>query len=153
MITVGTRLRAGLLLLLVGGTGFVGGLLVERLVLSGPLPSDADPAAWTERPVTIIRGAGDDVQPGQRLFRLGLPQELAEELDLTDEQRAEIERIVAEDQAALRAVTAELEPTMRAIIDRSRERIQAVLTDEQREGWVESRVLRLRSPDGGPQGR
>jgi hypothetical protein len=150
------RMRAAALLLLVGGFGFVAGILADRLVLSHfAFAAATGPEGRQPGQVAVLMG-GDPAGPGpdsegRRMVRLGLPQQ-SDELELTDEQQAEIERILAEDQAELRAVMEQFEPTMRAIIERSRERIYEVLTAEQIARWHESpRIMRLRTDEDGVQ--
>lgn len=142
------RLRATVLLILVAGIGFVSGIFADRLLLSGSgrAPEDAADTG----PIAVIRGGSPDTpMASRRIFRLGLPEQLAEDLTLSPEQRADIERIVTEDQAELRALMQQVEPSLAAVIERSRQRILEVLTDEQIEQWRESPVLRLRGRDGG----
>jgi hypothetical protein len=136
------RLRASALLVLVAGAAFVAGIAADRVVFTPTV--SPDPAPEGRR--VILRGDPDagPRPPGLRAIRLGLPDQLAEELDLTPEQRERIERILAEDQAALRAVMEQMEPALAEVIENSRQRIQEVLTDEQAARWRESQVIRLR---------
>jgi len=144
----GTGLRAGALLFLVGALGFVAGIGTERAVLADRATSSATPEARDPGALTIIRGDDPEGTMGRQVIRLGLPQELAAELDLSDEQRGEIERILAEDQAALRSALEEVQPTLYEIVERSRRRIEGVLTEEQFQRWEQSSTLRLRGRDG-----
>lgn len=134
--------------MLVAAASFVAGVVVDRALLT---PAAApDPAPEAVRRV-ILRGENGPGGPGQglRAIRLGLPEQLAEELDLTPEQRERIERIIAEDQAALRAVMERIEPALAEVVENSRRRIQEVLTDEQAVRWRESQVLRIRPGEQG----
>lgn len=146
--STGPGLRAGALLFLVAAIGFVAGIGTERVVLADRATSGAAPEARDAGPLTIIRGDEPEGTTGRRVIRLGLPQELAAELDLSDAQRSEIERILAEDQAALRSALDEVQPTLYEIVERSRQRIQDVLTEDQFERWEQSTTLRLRGRDG-----
>jgi Spy/CpxP family protein refolding chaperone len=71
-------------------------------------------------------------------------ERLAGRLDLTPEQQAAINAIVAEEQAKVRELTREVEPRFRAIAGETRDRIEAVLTDGQRERLREMRDERIR---------
>lgn len=142
--TIGPRLRAFLLLLLVAVASFFVGVVTDRLLLGSA--GLAEPGPEAQRGRILVRGDDGDGprQPGLRVIRLGLPEQLAEELDLSPEQRSEIERILAEDQAALRAEMERMEPVLAEIIESSRRRISEVLTDEQVVLWRESEAFRLR---------
>lgn len=138
------RLTATSLLGLVAAVGFTGGVITERLVLAGrgaaPVAGSA-PAAEGVR--VLIRGQQPgEAGEGQRI-RFLLPGRLAEALDLSPAQQAEIERILAADQAAIRTITDEFEPALVAIVEGSRQRIYAVLTDEQIARWQALPPLRL----------
>lgn len=65
-------------------------------------------------------------------------------LDLSPVQRSEIDGIVAEEQARVRELTREVEPRFRAIAGDTRQRIEAVLTDAQREQLRSLREARIR---------
>lgn len=143
--TSGPRLRAVALLLLVAGFGFFMGIIADRLVL-GRVAAAAEAGPGSPRLGVILRSdeGGSPRPPGRRVIRLGPPQELVEELDLTPEQRVELERILADDQAAIRRITSQLEPSIRDIIEGSRQKIEKVLTEEQMERWDELSVRRRR---------
>lgn len=138
------------MLVLVAAASFVAGMAADRVLLA--------PAATPESAPETVRRVilrGDDgpgaPQQGLRAIRLGLPEQLAEELDLTPEQRQRIETILAEDQAALRAVMERIEPALAEVVENSRRRIQEVLTDEQAAQWRESQVIRLRRDEQAPR--
>jgi hypothetical protein len=151
-VELSPRLRAVTLLALVGGVGMVGGILIDRLWLA-EAGQGGDPQSGPSAPVAVIRSQGEGPPArGVRIVRLGLPEQLAEDLQLSEGQKAEIERIVAEHQEELRATMAEFEPSFQDIVRRSRERIEEVLNEEQAARWRESAVLRIRgpAPDGEP---
>jgi hypothetical protein len=151
MKTPGPRLRAAALLVLVTAVGFTAGVISDRLLFAPPaLTAGAAPETPPQR-VTVLLRDQDAPPPGPRAFRLVLPGQLAAQLDLSARQQAEIERILADDQAELRRLTEQFEPALTAVIERSRQRIEDVLTDEQREQWQAMPVRRLRTgpPDGG----
>jgi hypothetical protein len=138
-----TRLIATSLLVLVAGAGFAAGIVAERFLIGSPAPAltaDTPPRDGIRimlRGETPAEGAG-----GVQRF-IHLPG-LAEALDLTAEQQAAIERILLEDQAAIRDMTNELEPALVAVVERSRQRIHEVLTDEQIARWQAMPRMRLR---------
>lgn len=138
------RFRAMVLLVLVAGLGFVAGVATDRLLLARSAR-----AADARAPRVRVGDAPVPPASGRRLVGIPRPEEIAEELDLTAEQRAELERILAADQAALREVMARVEPSMAAIIEQSRRKIERILTDEQRARWHEfSTRYRPHEPEG-----
>jgi hypothetical protein len=147
------RFRAAALLFLVAGLGFVGGIFADRLVLSRPASAAVpEPQAVGEGVRVLLRGIDSPAMDTQR--RIGimmLPEALAEELDLTAGQRTEIERILREDQQAIRELTEQFQPRLTAAIERSRQRIIEVLTEEQAARWQELPTMRLRTrmPESG----
>lgn len=143
--TSGPRLRAAALLLLVAGFGFFTGIIADRLVL-GRVAAAAERAPESPRLGVILRSdeAGSPPRRGGRVIRVGPPEELMEELDLTPEQRLEVETILADDQAAIRRITSQLEPSIREIIEGSRRKIEQVLTEEQMARWDELSIRRRR---------
>ena len=58
---------------------------------------------------------------------------LAAHLELSAEQREEIDRILAEEQVHVRELTREVGPQFRAIAEQTRQRVEVVLSDAQRE--------------------
>jgi hypothetical protein len=138
------RLVAALLLLLVAASGFAVGLFTERVFLDPPVMAAPAPPAAPEGVRILLRGQDTLAGDGVRRFGVLLPERMAEALDLTPEQTAEIERILREDQAAIRELTEQFEPALVALIERSRQRIHDVLTEEQIERWHASPMLRLR---------
>lgn len=143
--TTRSRILAGALLLLVASTGFVTGMITERYVVAGRAgaPPGGPMMLRTER-TTVIRVADSVVAiaGAPRVLRLRLPEQLARDLELTRDQQARIEAILAEDQAALRALMDSVEPSITAIIESSRSRILQVLTPEQIRSW-RGRPIRL----------
>jgi hypothetical protein len=143
------RVIAAVLLVLVAGTGFAAGVFTERMLHARTDEVGQTAAAAPEGVRILLRGRDPLPADGVRRFGLLLPERLAEELDLTPEQQAEIERILREDQAAIRDITGRFEPALVTVIERSRQRIHDVLTDEQIARWHAMPVLRLRrtTPD------
>jgi len=98
--------------------GLFSGVLVERVVL-GTVP-EAHAAEETRPP-----------RDGSRFDR----ERMARELDLTEEQRAEIDGILDEQQRQLRSIMRETRPRTREVIHETRARVEEVLTPEQRVRW------------------
>jgi len=130
------RRVAGLLLALVAGAAFTGGVIAERVVLAQrELPPAADDVRPPPGMRVLIRGDDEAMPDGERRVRFMLPGHLAQELELTPEQQARMEAILAEDQAAMREIMARMEPELHAVVERSRQRIMEVLTEEQADRW------------------
>jgi hypothetical protein len=147
--TSGTQARAAALLVLVAAFGFVAGIITDRLVLSGTPAVAADAPAAPDEFRVLLRGRDAPAANGERRFGvIMLPERLAGQLDLTPAQQAEIERILAEDQAVMRELTEQFHPRLAQLVERTRQRIAEVLTEEQRERWHELPVMRIRA--GGP---
>lgn len=124
---LGPRAQAALILALVATLGALLGILGDRLVASQR--SSSEPGDAPGR-------MNGDMMPASRFGG-----RLTERLDLTAEQRSRIDAILAEQQAQARTLTSEYQPQFRALADQTRERIEAVLTDEQRE---QMRAMRQR---------
>lgn len=124
---LGPRAQAALILALVATLGALLGILGDRLIASQR--GVPEPAAAPGR------------MPGEMMPDSRFGGRLAERLDLTAEQRSRIDAILAEQQAQARVLTREYQPQFRALANQTRERIEAVLTDEQRE---QMRTMRQR---------
>jgi hypothetical protein len=145
-----SRLSAALLLVLAAGAGFASGLATERARHArqpDPASAATGPAAG-EGIRVLLRGQDTLPADGGRRFRFMLPTQMSEDLGLTPEQQREIEAILREEQAAIRELTERLQPGFLAVIERTRERIHEVLTEEQIARWHAAPAMRLR---GGPQ--
>jgi Spy/CpxP family protein refolding chaperone len=130
------RLIAAALIVLVAAVGFAAGVITERVVFATPAAAPAaEDAPATDGFRMIMRGERPMARGEGPRFRFMLPGRLASELDLSAEQQAAIEQILAEDQAAIRALTDELRPALIAVVEGSRQRIHDVLTDEQKARW------------------
>lgn len=101
--------------------GVVVGALGYQSFLMGQLRRPGGFAAW-----------------GTRL----LASDLKRHLDLTPQQEAEVERILAESRAESIALHREMRPRVRAILDRTHARISAVLTPTQRAEFERFRARR-----------
>lgn len=111
---------AALALLLVFAAGAAGGVAVERLWLGAdagdPVAERKDGGGERER--TVI-------------------ERFAEELELTDDQKARIDTILAGVRDRMHEMWSEVRPRYRAVVDSARGRIQEVLTEEQAERYRE----------------
>jgi Spy/CpxP family protein refolding chaperone len=124
-LTTGPRMLAALLLVFAVAVGFLGGILVDRLLLAPP-ESQAVPApAPGPRPAGEPRGSRG---PGDRARYLDF---IDRELALTAEQRGRIEEILRAQQERMDEITRESRPLIRALAEQTRERIQQTLTPEQ----------------------
>lgn len=139
-MSLGPRAQAALVLALVALVGALVGILGDRIVAQQRADSAPDS---TTRDVMQRRGDGPRRGPGMSRFA----DQLETRLDLSPDQRAAIENIIAEEQQRVRALTAEFQPRFRLIAQQTRERVDSVLTPAQRE---ELRAMRRqRMPDVG----
>jgi hypothetical protein len=147
-----SRMIAALMLALAAGAGFATGLVTDRVLLAGAV--EAPPPATDPPPGEgiriLLRGPDTLPEGGPRRIRMMLPAQMGEDLELTPEQQRAIERIVREEQATLRALTDQLQPALRGVIERSRERIEEVLTEEQVARWHAAPAVQLRRPQAPP---
>jgi Spy/CpxP family protein refolding chaperone len=120
-----SRLLALGLLLLAFVAGALGGVAADRVLARG------EPAA--QRAVGPPGPGG----PGGAIFPRGLP--LARQLDLTPEQREQIEAILREERSKADSVLRAVRPVLQARYDSANAAIRAVLTPEQRERFDRSR--------------
>jgi Spy/CpxP family protein refolding chaperone len=143
---------AAFVLALAAGAGFATGLATHRVLQAGSAEATAPPAGPQpgEGIRILLRGADTLPEGGPRRIRMMLPAQMGEDLELTAEQQRAIERIVREEQAALRELTDQLQPALRAVIERSRERIEEVLTEEQVARWHAAPTVQLRRPQAPP---
>jgi Spy/CpxP family protein refolding chaperone len=114
-----SRLLALGLLVLAFVAGALGGVAADRLLAPG------EPAG---RRVAGPPGRGG---PGAAIFPRDLP--LARQLDLTPEQREQIEAILREERAKADSVLRAVRPVLQARYDSASAAIRAVLTPEQRD--------------------
>lgn len=132
-------LMAGLVLLLVLLAGAVlGGTVVKTLMpqfgppgmLRGGGPPGGPPGGGPPEPEVVARLMG-------------------RELGLTSEQQTQVEVLLREEMAATRALMEELRPKLDGQHARSRERLEALLTPEQKQRLDQLRPV---PPDGEPLG-
>jgi Spy/CpxP family protein refolding chaperone len=146
-LNLAARTQAIVLLALVATSGALAGVVGDRLLSDrggASVPADTD---WTARPGTapgggIGAGAGPwrfEARPGERYG-----ERLAGSLELSAAQRAAIDSIVASEQQRVRELTAEVQPRFRAIAAETRQRIEDVLTPDQRERLRGLRQERMR---------
>lgn len=133
-LALSSRAQALLLLGLAAALGALLGIMGDRIisaqgsgpqerVMSGPPPRGGMPSA------------------------LRYTEGLAARLDLTAEQRAQIDSILAEERVRAREVTRRFQPQFRAIAQETRARVEAVLTPEQRAQLDSLRDQRMRRLD------
>ncbi len=107
------------------GAGVVsGGLLVNYVVHSHPGNRRVQPAQPPHEPQDIV--ARPDI------LKTNFVQRLNDALQLSPEQKGEIEQIVAEGQERNRQLWQQIAPQVRGVAQDTRQRIRAVLTDEQK---------------------
>ncbi len=107
-----TAVVAALLLAATFATGVVAGVAADRFVL--------------------VRQARILPREGMRFVSARITRAMDRELDLTDAQRAGVERILAERQRRIEKVWTGIRPQVRAEIDRTNREIEAILTEQQR---------------------
>lgn len=117
------RLRAGLVLLLVGLAGIAIGIALDRAVLRSRIR-------------TLL---ADDRLPPPRPghFRRDLLGRLDRRLELSDSQRVVVDSILSRREAEVRTLLRESRPRFEAIAERTRNEIRQVLTPEQLERFKE----------------
>ena len=103
---------AALLLAATFVTGVVAGVAADRIIL--------------------VREARILPREGMRFVSARIVRAMDRELDLTDAQRADVERILGERQKRIERIWVEMRPQVRAEIERTNLAIEAVLTEEQK---------------------
>ena len=135
---LGPRAQAVLILAFVAMAGAFIGILGDRYVARQR--AEAGPADVGRG--AIPRGA---MVPGMRYG-----EGLATRLDLSAEQRAQIDSILAQDRLRARELTRQFQPQFRSLAEETRARVEAVLTAEQREELRAMRQQRMRRGDMRP---
>jgi len=82
--------------------------------------------------IALVREGRILPREGMRVVSSRIVRAMDRELDLTDAQRADVERILAERQKRIERVWSGIRPQVRAEIDRTNREIEAVLTEEQK---------------------
>ena len=111
--------------------GVAAGFAMDRAVLR---PEDGSP------PPRAGERDGDRGGPGRGRYE----SMLYDQLELTAEQRAQIDSAIERGRRETDAYWARVEPEMRSIVDSTRSRIRAVLTAEQRARYDSLRTERRR---------
>ena len=135
---LGYRAQAAVLLALVALVGALAGVVADR-ALNDRWDGRGEPGGVRRAPPP---GAGLwrwEARPDARYA-----DRLAARLNLSADQRARIDSILAEEQARVRELTREVAPQFRTIAEQTRSRIEGVLTDSQRERLRELRDERMR---------
>lgn len=133
------KTKAGLLIALIFVAGLAGGVALDRLAL------------WRIFPGPLAQG--QLLRPEPFLLRLG------RDLNLTQEQRRELEGIVEESRRRMMELRGQMGPQLETIRERAHERLETILTPEQRARWIEfrrrhwERMRRMRPFMHGMRGR
>lgn len=120
----GSRFRAGLLLTLTFAAGAAVGVAGDRLQVIPGVARASEPAEESTRPEGERRGA-----------RQTTIERFADDLGLTDQQRAEIETILDEYRSSTKSLREAVQPRYMSLIDSIRGQIESVLTGEQVEQY------------------
>lgn len=130
--SLGPRAQVVLILALVATLGALLGILGDRFV-----------AARRAAETPLMMGRTPPMRGGPTQgARYG--ESLATRLDLSAEQRARIDSILAEDRVRARELTRQFQPQFRQLAEQTRERVEAVLTPEQLEQLRTMRQQRVR---------
>jgi Spy/CpxP family protein refolding chaperone len=114
--------------MLIFGAGVVtGGLLVRTRVVEQNAPAPTSTAPVTATPMA-------NVAPGRQMFI----QRVRNELDLTPEQSAKVDEIMAESQKRIAKIYEPVTPQAREETRRVRQEIMGLLTPEQRRKFNQS---------------
>lgn len=132
-IRLGPRAQAAILMVLVGALGIVVGIGIERLRPADFTEDREAPAFRRPGREPGIDGLDRREAPMARGPVIGLNERLRREIELTPEQEAALDSIMAENRARVRALMREYQPRFRAIVEDTRRAIDSLLTDEQRE--------------------
>lgn len=135
-LSLGPRAQAGVVLALVAMVGALLGILGDRLVAQQRTPEEPVPAFQPGQ------GRAPGMMRPEMVRRYG--QQLGRELDLTEPQRARIDSIMMQERLRIRELNQEFQPRFREIAEQTRERVDAVLTPEQRERLRDLREARIR---------
>jgi Spy/CpxP family protein refolding chaperone len=123
------RTLAGIMLVLVGLLGAVAGMALDRAVLS---PCAGDKSSDRGGRTPYWARSGEEHQARWK--------RVSESLNLTPAQSASIDSILAEQTRELEAVRETAEPEFRNIMQVTKDRIDAVLTAEQKARLEEQRL-------------
>lgn len=136
-----SRLLAVAILLAVFMAGIFGGATLFFLF-------QPDGRHVVERREHIVAGPGmmDGHVPGDRegvvFMKTPGPGLFGEELELNDEQRERVERLMEDQREKAEQLMADMEPRMKALVDSTNAAIEEVLTPEQREQFRELQAER-----------
>lgn len=118
-----SRLLAGIVILLVGLAGIAIGAALDR-------------AVEHRRMMAIIVGGNVPKGPRPEARRWVLSR-LQDELKLSPTQRGQVDSVLARREADVRALMLEMRPRFETISDRTRRDIQAALTPDQQQKFIE----------------
>lgn len=141
-----SRLLAAVLLLLVGGVGVLGGVVLDRALLS----HRAD-RAWGAH--MGLHGPPD--RELRRHIRSRIEARIAQDLDLSESQREQVALVLERQEQRLAEVMGEARPRIGRILEETHRELLEILTPEQRQkleerwrarGW-RHRLVGPRGPD------
>jgi hypothetical protein len=153
------RMAAAALLISVFVAGIVGGAAFSSIIQarSKPDPGMGFGAGSPRGMMAPWFLMGDSAQIHRGFAPMALNGRLSEELDLTEEQRADVLEVLEDRQARASALLDDLGPMLRAQLDSMKSEIRALLTPAQQEvhdRFVEREEAFLRGPkEAFPGGR
>ncbi|MDP2481141.1 MAG: hypothetical protein Q8W49_11685 [Candidatus Palauibacterales bacterium] len=135
------RVVAGLFLALAVLVGLLGGIVIDRALLAPPVAAVAagTPLPLADTGATAL--APDTAGPAQAGDTAVAPEApsggrvlawMADSLDLSPEQRVRIAAVVRDEQRRARELTVRVRPRYQQVLRRTRLRVLAILTSEQR---------------------
>lgn len=136
MKALGARGQAVLVLALVAALGALLGILGDRYI--------ATQRAVDSRPLL----ERTDGPRGGMMTGMRYGEGLAARLDLSDDQRARIDSILADNRTRARELTARYQPQFRELAEETRRSVEAVLTAEQQAELRALREQRMRARPG-----
>lgn len=143
------RALAAVLLGVAMAVGLLAGVALDRLVL---LPRGAIAAEATSPQATDRSGPGEPERRGPPRPDDRYLEFLSRELNLSAEQRAQVEQILQDQQDRVLEITRQTRPQMRAVAQETRAAIDEVLTPEQRDQAAELRARRERMREAAGEG-
>lgn len=140
-----SRLLAAGLLALVAALGVLAGVILDRTVLR----PNGSTGMWTMH--DDLHGPGHPASRGELREHLG--KQIAADLDLSADQRAELLLVLRRHEQRMARALADARPELRRIIEEIHEEIRAILTPQQRERFEHRWMARHRElfPDEDPE--
>lgn len=126
-----SRLVMSVVLVVLFAAGFCGGLTLDRFVLHhrhGPFAG-----------MGMGRPGAPDTPEQRALLQKHMADRITQDLNLTAEQRVQLEAILPRHVAAFDSLRQEMGAKLRGLLDSSSTEIEAILTPEQRQKWEANR--------------